>query len=232
MGSEEGEECEKPVHKVKVNSFFMNQYPITNEEFCKFLNEVGNQKEEGVYWYNIESKYSAIEEVWGKYVVIPGYEDHPVVNVNWYGAVAYAKWKNLRLPTEAEWEYAARGGLEQKRYPFGDEISHDLANYWGKEGRDIWDMTSPVGYFPPNGYGLYDMAGNVWEWCLDWYDENYYKISPYENPKGPEKGKFKVLRGGSWHYLPFYLRCAYRDCADPKIHVNDVGFRCVKDVKK
>ena len=120
-----------------------------------------------------------------------------MVLVTWDDATAYAKWAVKRLPTETEWEYAARGGLAGKRYPWGDEITHDDANYSGAGGRDKWDKsTAPVGSFDANSYGLYDMAGNLWEWCADWYGENCYTDSPLKNPAGQDTGTYRVVRGG------------------------------------
>lgn len=160
-----------------------------------------------------------------------------MVNVSWNDAKAYAKWAGKRLPYEAEWEYAARGGntglngTPHYKYPWGDEINHERANYSGTEGRDRWERTSPVKSFPVTGYGLYDMAGNVWEGCEDWYDKNYYKgrPSPDRNPKGPSTGQYRVLRGGSWDNDPLNLRCAYRNRSYPSNQNCYVGIRCAQD---
>jgi serine/threonine-protein kinase len=236
-----GNDDERPVHTVYLDAFYMDKYEVTNELYARFLNEYGrNEDEEGHMLLNIDSSDCLIEYVDGRYRPKEGYERHPVVMVSWYGAVAYARWAGKRLPTEAEWEKAARGGLVGKRYPWGDEEPDgSQCNFadrrsglpWADDSADDgFERTSPVGSFPPNGYGLYDMAGNVWEWCADWYDKNYYSSSPRENPKGPDFGKYRVLRGGSWSGNPNGLRAACRDYFDPQYTTNCVGFRCAQDV--
>ncbi|MCD6334427.1 MAG: formylglycine-generating enzyme family protein [Candidatus Latescibacteria bacterium] len=217
------------MHTVYVDAFYMDVCEVTNAQYCVFLNEQGNQTEGGVTWLNIGSSSCLITQSGDQFVPENRYEDHPVIEVTWYGARAYAEWAGKRLPAEAEWEKAARGGLEGKRYPFGDFIGHDDANYTGTGGTDKWSRTSPVGSFPPNGYGLYDMAGNVWEWCNDWYDSSYYSKSPKNNPTGAQTGNYPVLRGGSWGFAPLYMRCAERGYFSyPTIRNSIIGFRCVR----
>ncbi|MFH1006688.1 MAG: SUMF1/EgtB/PvdO family nonheme iron enzyme [Candidatus Latescibacterota bacterium] len=229
----EGDGDERPVHTVYVDAFYMDVYEVTNAQYCVFLNDQGNQTEGGDPWLDIGSSYCLITQSGDQFVPESGYEDHPVSEVTWYGARAYAEWTGGRLPTEAEWEYAARGGLEGKRYPWGDTMGHDDANYYGTGGRDQWNRTSPTGSFSPNGYGLYDMAGNVWEWCNDWYDGGYYSNSPGSNPTGANTGTYRVLRGGSWFVNALHLRCAYRSSfyySDPLFSVLSIGFRCVRSL--
>ena len=154
-------------------------------------------------------------------------EARPVVAATFEEAQAYCKFAGGRLPTEAEWEYAARGGKQDTRYPWGDEVSHEDANYGNAAGRDQWRYTAPVKSFDPNGFGLFDMAGNVWEWCSDWVDGNYYLNTPDKDPQGPKKGPGKAIRGGSWGFGPRYLRVSTRAMADPASRGDGVGFRCV-----
>ena len=225
---------EQPVHTVYVNAFFMDKYEVTNLEYQQFVRANPNWSKGG-----INSKYhigSYLSHWTGDNYPI-GKENHPVVNVSWHAAMAYAIWVEKRLPTEAEWEYAARGGLSRKTYPWGDVIDSGKANYTDSGIGD----TTPVGRYPPNGYGLYDMAGNVREWCLDEYKRNFYSVSPRENPlsgaNNPDwfMNNFTivktgcVLRGGSWGDDPEDLRVAARDGdSPPEDTYFGYGFRCVR----
>ena len=160
----------------------------------------------------------------------PEKSDHPVVSISWEDAVQFCGSVGGRLSTEAEWEWAARGGLPSSLYPKGREISHDDANLDGAAGQDIWMETSPVGMFPPNGYGLFDMAGNAWEFCSDHYDPAFYGRSARIDPKAPDKGRDVVVRGGSWGPLPLsQLRVSQRSAFLRTSRSRYVGFRCVKE---
>jgi iron(II)-dependent oxidoreductase len=154
---------------------------------------------------------------------------HPMVNVTWDDARSFCEWAGGRLPTEAEWEYAARGGREGAIYPWGDTISHEQANYEGMQGSDRWANTSPVATFSANGFGLHDVAGNVWEWTADWYGESYYGGSPANDPRGPASGKARVVRGGSCLTGARTLRASARPWLGPSDRYNALGFRCVRD---
>lgn len=227
----------KPVHSVYVDAFYMDKYEVTNAEYAEFLNAKGKHTEAGKEWYLLGNQSSRIEYISRKYQVKGGYENHPVTLVSWYGAMAYAEWKGKRLPTEAEWEKAARGSLVGQTYPWGNAIDSNRANY----NNHVKD-TTVVGKYPANGYGLYDMAGNVWEWCLDEYNPNFYSVSPAQNPlSGANSIQWlldnytgvntrRVRRGGSWSQGATGVRVAYRT-GDPSTHRNvSDGFRCVKDV--
>ena len=249
----EGGDDELPVHTVYLDAFLIDKYEVTNAQYAEFLNAYGkNTDAAGHTLLDVSDSHCLIEKVGDIYkpkavrrsrpLLFAGYEDHPVIEVSWYGAAAYAQFYGKRLPTEAEWEKSARGGLVGNRYPWGDEISYDNANYSGTGGPDKWDRTSPVGSFPPNGYGLYDVAGNVWEWCSDEYDLGYYSRSPENNPKGSgtvvtftndyftNVTSRRVLRGGTWYVNPSTLLCANRHNYDPSRTVSYAGFRCAQDL--
>ena len=212
---DEGDDDELPIHQVELDAFYMDVNEVTAGQFKPFVEDSGYDYDD---WDNV-AEYS------------PG-DEFPMIYVNWNDATAYAEWAGKRLPTEAEWEYAARGGLAGKRYPWGDEITHDDANYLGIGGKDKWVKCAPVGSFEANGYGLYDMAGNLREWCADWYDSDYYSKSPAKNPLGPDsqtRAGYRVMRGGFYGEFAAYQRVAFRTAPEPdgdgRSHY--VGFRCV-----
>jgi formylglycine-generating enzyme required for sulfatase activity len=227
MGSETGDKDEKPVHKVTLKSFYMDKYEITNEQFCKFLNEKGNQSEGDGKWLDIGDEDCKINEVNKKFVPERGFENHPVLELSWYGAKAYAAWVGKRLPTEAEWEYAARGGKLSKNFIYaGSNTIDEVA--WFTNNSD--NSTHPIGSKKPNELGIFDMSGNVWEWCSDWYQEDAYKYSVENNPIGPESGKYRVLRGGSWVSIDKETKTTSRDYGfrEDAFFLN--GFRLVKEL--
>jgi len=204
-------ERSRPVHTVTLDGFYMDTTEVTVGQFKAFL------ADSGYNWTGLWDGVSTYSPT----------DDHPMIHVNWDDAVAYAEWAGKRLPTEAEWEYAARGGLAGKRYPWGDEITHNDANYSGTGGTDTWTYNAPVASFGANGYGLYDVAGNVWEWCQDWYGSDYYSNTVEANPLGPGKGSGRVVRGGYWYSDTYYLRVALRYDYSPLYRSYGGGFRCV-----
>ena len=225
-GSNEGGRDERPRHLVRLNDFAMDISPVTNEQFSRFLEMMGGEKDSNNQDI-IRLRESRIKLSSGKFVIESGYAKHPVIAVSWYGAVAYAKWVGKRLPTEAEWEIAARGGISDAIYSTGNTIERTQANFFSSD-------TIGVKSYPPNGFGLYDIAGNVYEWCQDWYDYNYYDVSLQEpeNPQGPLQGVYRVLRGGCWKSLKEDLRCAHRHRNNPGTVNRTYGFRCSADVSK
>ncbi|NNM43961.1 MAG: SUMF1/EgtB/PvdO family nonheme iron enzyme [Chlamydiae bacterium] len=223
-GSQQGARDEMPRHQVTISDYALDVHPVTNEQFVLFLEAMGGEKDANNLDM-IRLRDSRIKRSGGKLSIESGYAKHPVVGVAWYGAVAYAKWVGKRLPTEAEWEIAAFGGLSDSIYPSGSTIERSEANFFSSD-------TTTVGSYPPNGYGLYDVAGNVYEWCQDWYDYHYYDVSVQEpeNPKGPLQGVYRVLRGGCWKSLKEDLRCAHRHRNNPGTMNGTYGFRCAADV--
>ncbi|MGD2178600.1 MAG: formylglycine-generating enzyme family protein [Anaerolineae bacterium] len=212
MGSDsEGDHY--PAHKVCLDPFYIDRYEVTNARYLRFCDATGHRLP---FFWDMRGFRCG-----------PGYPDHPVVGVSWRDAAAYAAWCGKRLPTEAEWECAARGGMAGKNYPNGDTIDLADGNYSESEKRG----PVVVGSYPPNGYGLYDMQGNVVEWVGDWHAADYYSDSPVLNPRGPEKGKFRVIRGGGWHSGAYCNRVYYRNGLPPNWLDFNVGFRCVGEVE-
>lgn len=220
MGSEEYTDTQ-PIHLVYLDSYYIDKYEVTNDKYAVFLNVRGNQMESGTLWLD---KNVRIHKVDGQWEADPGYSDHPVIGVTWYGAVAYFDWRGARLPTEAEWEKAARG-TDDRFYPWGnDELNCDHANQHGC----VMD-TTPVGSYPEGAspYGIMDMAGNVKEWTSDWYDAQYYERSPSKNPKGASSGAYRVMRGGSWYQYYEPQNVVYRFTVYyPNKSRYFTGFRC------
>ncbi|MBI5640940.1 MAG: formylglycine-generating enzyme family protein [Nitrospirae bacterium] len=234
---------ERPRHKVYIDAFFMDKYEVTNEQFALFLTAVkvpDNFEEQRQNWVVIRNDLENEEKkdwwpteiVFGdnKYSAANGFEKYPVISVSWFAADAFCKWAGKRLPTEAEWEKAARGGLLDMDYPWGNEIPTAGIIFKKSWANNLFPAPSEqVGNYHPNGYGLFDISGNVAEWCSDWFHTDYYKKSPASNPKGPENGVNKVSRGGSWASTAPSLRVAFRNYSSPDRMNSGVGFRCVKD---
>ena len=236
MGSidADADDDEKPVHTVYVDAFYMDTHEVTNAAYKAFV-DANPQWQKG----NIQAKFHDGNYLsnWDGDNYPAGKANHPVTWVSWYAAMAYSAWAEKRLPTEAEWEYAARGGLEGKKYPWGDTISRQNANYYPH----VRESTA-VGRYAPNNYGLFDMAGNVWEWCLDEWKFDFYAVSPKPNPlSGPltlesiqenfaSVQSDRVLRGGSRNSKAHDVRVASREFYEPRIASNVFGFRCVRDV--
>ncbi len=174
IGGDGYSDDEQPVHEVTVSDFYIGKYEVTNAQYCKFLNEKGNQEEGGRLWLASHYEGYLIEKQGQQYAPKAGYQNHPVVYVTWYGARAYCEWAGGRLPTEAEWEYACRGGIHSAGYQYsGSNTIDDVAWYYSNSR----SRAHIVGSKQPNELGLYDMSGNVWEWCADWYGEDYYSRS-------------------------------------------------------
>ncbi|MBW2708703.1 MAG: formylglycine-generating enzyme family protein [Deltaproteobacteria bacterium] len=227
MGSTTGAHIEKPVHEVCVDGFWIGKYEVTVGRYRQFLQATGDAK--GVGWekkdcpMKRDSGYSLKGNKFGKD------ENQPMVEVNWYGAKSFADWlsqktgETYRLPTEAEWEYAARSGEKNEKYAGGDHVD-SMAWYLFNTN----DATHVIGTKEPNGLGIYDMSGNVWEWCLDGYSGDAYERHQRENPMYENVKTIRVIRGGAWNSTPVYVRCTTRYYSGAAGYENFVGFRLVR----
>lgn len=260
------EDGEGPIRSVTIDPFYLDICAVTNAEFAKFVKATGYKTEaelfgwsfvfhlfvteenaqnitqtvmdtpwwwavDGACWKSPEGPNSHIKTRW----------NHPVIHISWNDAVAYCEWAGKRLPTEAEWECAARGGQESLRYPWGNHLTPDnqhLCNIWQgvfpdtNTQEDGYIGTAPVMSFPPNGYGLYNISGNVWEWCADWFSPDYHTNSSNQNPTGPPNGQARSMRGGSYLCHESYCnryRVAARSANTPDSSTGNLGFRCARN---
>jgi formylglycine-generating enzyme required for sulfatase activity len=255
---------EGPVRAVRLSSFWIDPTTVSNAQFVAFVEATRYRTDAerfgwsyvfaGLLPDDLPETRGVAQAPWWRQVFgadwshpegpqsdLQGRLDHPVVHVSWRDAAAYSRWVGKRLPTEAEWECAARGGLEQKRFPWGDELTpggEHRMNVW--QGRfpvqntleDGYFGTAPVDAFPPNGYGLYNMTGNVWEWCADWFHPTFHGSGPRRNPRGPRSGTHRVMRGGSYlchHSYCRRYRVAARSANTPDSSTGNLGFRCARD---
>jgi formylglycine-generating enzyme required for sulfatase activity len=222
MGSEMA--GEGPPHPVSVDAYYIDRYEVTNAQYQRFVDATDHRTPQ----HEVDPRY----DLWAGGTFPPEFKAQPVVNVDWHDAAAYCEWAGKRLPTEAEWEKAARG-TDARIYPWGNDpptpARLNFARRW--EGPQT---LRPVGSFEQgrSPFGAYDMAGNVWEWVNDWYGPGYYKAPQERNPRGPGGGSAKVLRGGSWTNLARLVRATHRYGADPEMRNSDTGFRCARDLAR
>jgi formylglycine-generating enzyme required for sulfatase activity len=268
MGTDDGSgfpaDGEGPVREVTLKPFFIDPHAVTNERWAAFVKATGYRTEAERYGWSFvfvgllppgfPPTRGVVQTPWwrqvhgaswrhpeGRHSSITDRMHHPVVHVSWNDALAYCRWAGLRLPTEAEWEYAARGGLVQQRYAWGDDLTpggRHMCNIWQgtfpshNTRADGYLGTAPVDTFAPNGYGLYNVCGNVWEWCADWFSPSFHRDAPRSNPQGPPAGQNRVIRGGSYLCHESYCnryRVAARSSNSPDSSTGHMGFRCARD---
>ena len=226
-----GPDCDyQPIHEVTLDSFYIGKFEVTAEQYCMFLNATNVSDVESDRLLDIKNKYCYIINENNKYIPKKKHGHFPALAISWFGAESYCKWADGRLPTEAEWEYAARGGiLHGKNYRFsGSSDADHVAWYYSNAGTRPFE----VGLLKPNQLGIHDMSGSAWEWCSDWYDKKYYQISELKNPGGPSSSKQRIIRGGSWKSMNVdYCQVFYRDKKDPDIANEQIGFRLARSVK-
>jgi sulfatase modifying factor 1 len=219
MGCNSGQDNEKPVHRVWIDDFLLAVCQVTNTEYARFLRDTANPPPP--FWSDPAFRHP----------------EQPVVGISWHEATRYCEWlsatagRQFRLPTEAEWERAARGGREAELYPWGNTPPHNLPNYAARCAAHWNTGPEPVGRAEPNTLGLFNMCENVHEWCSDWYAADYYPLSPDRNPRGPETGTRRASRGGSWRHHIKLSRCAARSSIPPEFQYADYGFRVACEVQ-
>ena len=242
MGCDDADEDERPIHGVELGDYLIGVQPVTNAEYARFVRDTGHRPP-AIYelplvvtvgGHDREKTFRAVGQsyIWPESEPAPDRLDHPVTLVRWEDAVAYCAWlaaetgRAVRLPTEAEWEKAARGGHAGRRYPWGDRLDRNMANFLTDPTTKLVQGTTRCRSFPPNGYGLFDVTGNVWEWVQDWYDPRYYSTSPSSSPHGPRTGSMRVVRGGSWLVADVrMLSCSHRHKVPPDTYSYAIGFR-------
>ena len=229
MGCDTGGPAEQPVHDVLLSPFWVDVNPVTNATFARFAAATGyitDAERAGESWGCQNGQFATIPGLSWKSYAASDRADHPVVLVTWHDALAYCEWAGLRLLTEAEWEYCARGGADGFDFPWGNELPDGSQSNFARTAAEL-PPTNPVGLMGVNPYGIADLVGNVWQWCADWFGEGYYASSPFQNPTGPLEGGVKVRRGGSWNVIQgFRLRCSNRGAMKPALAAPNVGFRC------
>ena len=218
---------QKPAHRVYLDTFYIDKHEVTNAQFEAFIVDGGyqNRKLWTAAGWNFIQKHQIKTPLHHGQNSVSIEPDHPVIGVSWYEANAYATWAGKRLPTEAEWEKAARG-TKGHVYPWGNEMDFSRLSYFPHHEKILGVGSFPSGASP---YGVLDMAGSVWEWCADWYGENYYSQSLQKNPTGPDRGEYRVLRGGGWNSIRLQLQCSYRYYDKEDRRAYNIGFRCAQD---